>query len=493
MTLPAWSTVLTGVNPGVHGILDFTRRIPGSYRIELLNATHRRVPTFLELLSDAGGRVASLFVPTTFPPSRLGGLVVSGFDSPAATAVGAAHVHPRARHATLVRRFGALSFAALPEGRVGPGWHDAASAALLREIGRKEALCDALLREERWDAFMVVFGESDTAAHHFWMFHDRCSPRHRPGHEHVLAAVYRRLDAALGRLAGHADLVCVASDHGFGGASDRVVYLNRFLEAAGWLRFAGASSGAERVRQAALGLPVGGVVRRIPPRILAAVEGHVRHGAIDFRATGAWSEELSYAPSIHLNLRGRDPLGVVADRAAAVRELSERLLAWRIDGERVVARVVPREEAISGPAAAGAPDLYLDLAQPDGYSLTALPSARVAPGVLGRRLEPAEWAGGKGLGMNGTHRPDGVLGLAGPPFRPGRVAAGVADVMPTLLAALGVTPPVHVEGRVLREAFQATPSSPRTPPSPPSPAPPRPYDAAEARSLRARLDALGYT
>ena len=45
MTLPSWSSILTGCNPGKHGIFDFTRRVPGTYQLEFTNATHRRVPT----------------------------------------------------------------------------------------------------------------------------------------------------------------------------------------------------------------------------------------------------------------------------------------------------------------------------------------------------------------------------------------------------------------------------------------------------------------
>ncbi|HNH47603.1 MAG TPA: alkaline phosphatase family protein, partial [Myxococcota bacterium] len=85
MTLPAWSSILTGCNPGIHGILDFTRRPPGSYQVEFLNSTCRRVPTIHRILSDQGGRVASFAVPGTFPPEPLNGVALSGFDSPIAT------------------------------------------------------------------------------------------------------------------------------------------------------------------------------------------------------------------------------------------------------------------------------------------------------------------------------------------------------------------------------------------------------------------------
>ena len=50
----AWSTFMTGVNPGKHGIFDFSRLRPGAYEIEFVNATFRKAPTIWKLLSDAG-------------------------------------------------------------------------------------------------------------------------------------------------------------------------------------------------------------------------------------------------------------------------------------------------------------------------------------------------------------------------------------------------------------------------------------------------------
>lgn len=489
MTLPAWTSFTTGVNPGAHGILDFTRRVPGTYRLEWLDRTHRRVPSVHRWLSDRGRRVASIAVPGTWPPEPVDGVVVAGFDSPVATAAEAVHCAPRSLHDALVDRFGGWRYADFQEGRLDDAWFAHARGALLREIGRKEAVCRWLLDRETWDLFMVVFGESDTAAHHFWMFHDPASPRYRPGGPDVVGEVYRRLDAAVGELARRAEVVCVASDHGFGPASDVVVYLDRWLEEAGWLRFAGGGGGGEALRRLALGWPVERLVRRVPPGWLAAAETRARWGTIDFRRTRAWSDELSYAPTIHLNVRGREPWGTVDDVDRAVADLERALLAWTVEGRPVVERVVRRAEAWRGPAAEGAPDLVLELALRDGASLTPLPSARVPAGTTWRRLDPAEHAGGKGLGTNGAHRPEGVLLLHGPGVRRGaRVEAGLVDVLPTLLALLGEPAPEGVEGRVIAGALV----DPAEPPRLPAPAPARPRPGGGHLALRRRLEQLGY-
>ena len=32
-TFPAWTSLVTGMNPGRHGVLDFSERVPGTYRV----------------------------------------------------------------------------------------------------------------------------------------------------------------------------------------------------------------------------------------------------------------------------------------------------------------------------------------------------------------------------------------------------------------------------------------------------------------------------
>ena len=42
MTLPSWSSMLTGCNPGRHGIFDFVRKVEDRWALEFTNATHRQ-------------------------------------------------------------------------------------------------------------------------------------------------------------------------------------------------------------------------------------------------------------------------------------------------------------------------------------------------------------------------------------------------------------------------------------------------------------------
>jgi predicted AlkP superfamily phosphohydrolase/phosphomutase len=504
-TFPSWTTFMTGVNPGRHGVFDFTRRDPGSYRVRFVNASFRKARTVWRLLSDADRRVSVLGVPGTYPPEPINGYMISGFDTPVTTHADASFVHPP-EFAAEVERAGGFPFAEFQEFHIGPGWHARAADSLCSGIERKTRLAESLLARERWDCFMLMFGESDTAAHHFWSFHDPASPRYdAPGAAALgnpLRRVYAALDEAIGRLVARVPgaTVLVVSDHGFGGSGTTGMRLNRWLAQEGYLAFAARGRRAQwagRLRSAA--------VRAVPERwqapcfraaggrLASRVESGVRFAGIEWRGTRAFSEELNYFPAVWLNVHSRDDHGTVpvARYQSLCDEISERLLAWRDPATRarVVRRVWQRDALYCGPHVGLAPDLVLDLETPGGYSYVGLPSyAQNGPAL--ETLDAAMLSGGKLAGMSGSHRSDGLFVLAGAQVAPGMVqGAQIADMAPSIMALCGMPVPEQWDGRpvpcvaggrrgeVMRDATSAAEVT---------------YTAAEEADLQQRLQQLGY-
>lgn len=491
-TFPAWTSFATAAEPGEHGIFDFTLR--RGYGLRFVSAADRAVPTIWRRLADAGRRVAVYNLPAAYPPEPLpGGIFISGFDTPVATAIDPSFVHPPGLHAELTRRHGPLVISDLNELRIGERWHEAALEVLLRDVARRGEIALDLLRREAWDAFFVLFGESDTAGHHFWWLHDGRSPRHRAGPlRGALREVYRAIDCALGRLVDALPPgaeVLVLSDHGMGGAGTRVVSLNRFLAERGWLRLAppdGTTALLGLARSAALRLlphAWQGRLARGPAAGLATrAEARARFAGIDWQGTRAFSEELNYAPSVCLNLRGREPLGQVdpGEAESTLAALAADLRDWRdpATGEPIVARARPRAEVYGdGPMAARAPDLVVELALEGGYSTTVRRcGGRPGPSVW--RIGPADHAGSKAVGMNGTHRVHGLWCWASPV---GAAAGGpsgdlrLAEVGARVLARFGLAAATGPNAAALPRADWAGG-----------------YGEEESAVLERRLRALGY-
>ncbi len=508
-TLPSWSTFMTGVNPGRHGIFDFTRRQLGTYEVRFVNASFRKVPTIWKLLSDAGRRVCILGLPGTYPPEHLNGCMVSGFDTPVTTRADASFVAPSSL-APLVKKMGGFPFADFQEFRVGRGWYRTALDRLLRGIEVKTRLARTLLDRGPWDCFLLLFGETDTVAHHFWKFHDPASPRFDAAGAlelgDAIRRVYEVLDGAIGELTGSVPeaAVLVVSDHGFGGAGAKIVYLNQWLEQQGFQRSRRRHSrrdfNASLKRLALSALPPSAqswAFRLNGSRWASRLESRARFAGIEWQRTRAFSEELNYFPSVWLNVKGREPEGVVdpadyervrEDVCAAARELRDPER-----GAPIVRHAWRREELYHGPWTEYAPDVVLDLHLDQGYSYVCLPSAGAPTAEAVRTLSARESAGGKLASMNGSHRADGVF-IVGNRLhaRLGKRLEGVhiADMAPTILDLCGVQPPAGFDGKAItraagsagRAAWQEEGTAGTE----------LHYRDDEEREIAARLDAMGY-
>lgn len=450
VTFPAWTTCVTGVNPGKHGITDFTEMIPGEYAIRFLNSTDRKAPALWNILSDAGKRVCVLGVPGTYPPEPVNGIFVSGFDSPVSETTDRSFVYPQDAWPQ-VRGW---RFAPFQEHRITPDWYEKAFRLLEETIQEKTDIACHLLQEEPWDFFMVVFGEADTASHHFWPLEDEQSPRRTADTtepQHPIRSIYENLDATVGRMvaaAGEDTLVLIVSDHGFGGAGIETVYLNNFLAEHGWLRYRAASKSLLK-KLALRCLPAkgrGALFRRFQT-MAARAESRSRFGGIDWQHTRAWSEELDYFPSVHINLENREPQGIVPEKKYT--ETVEELCAL-LETFSPISCALPRDAVYSGPWTKRAPDIIIKLAWKDGYRYSCTRMQKWVQAPLSRcqspfllypsleTLHPSKWSGGKEQGNSGVHRNPALL-ITNRPIN--CKTPSLLDIAPTVLQHFAVPSP----------------------------------------------------
>lgn len=488
MTFPSWSSFLTGLTPGEHGMFDFTQKLPGRYQIRFSNASHRRGASLYRQVSDAGSSVLALGMPATFPPEPVDGLLVCGFDAPVSAGTDASSASDPGLYREIAARAGPWMQPDLDEAADDEAWHEHALDVLLARVRRKtDFALDALaaLRRAGRDPSLVniIFSESDTVAHHFWRDHDPESPRHDPAagakRRGAIAAVYEALDASCGELLhafGDEATCLVVSDHGAGGAAGTVVHLNRHLEACGLLRRTGGASDLGRLARSARDA----ALRRLPPRAAQALfrrlrpaaarlESAARFGGFDWHGTAAFSEDANTQPGVWLNLRGREEAGCIApsDLDRVRRDTIDAVLDWKLpNGDPVVARARPREEVYRGPCVDLAPDIVVELALDRGYGLSLVQTPWTTDQASLRELDPSEFGGGRGRGMNGTHRPDGTW--IGP--REIAAPASIVGVAAAIRGALGL------EARAKDRAEAA----------------PRAYSDEEDALVAARLRKLGY-
>jgi predicted AlkP superfamily phosphohydrolase/phosphomutase len=481
LTPPAWTSLVTGRPPGAHGILDFFRKDDESSPLfRFLTSRDVACPTMWSLASDRGLRATILNYPLTFPPPKIAGHIVPGGFMPwRQLRLGC---HPdglfdclRALPSFKPRE---LALDMSQEAKAIEGCADDEYEPWVEMHIRRERqwvdIARHLRATEPSQFTAILFDGTDKIQHLCWRFIDPAlsGTLAAPWEERVRDKVreyYHRLDALIGELRDSFDdaTIIVASDHGFG-PQVRTFYANRWLEQKGLLAWrqgqAPASSGS-----AALGLN--------------QLARHVYQ--LDWDRTRAFAPMPS-GNGIHIVKKDdAHPNGVTSAEYEAFRNrLARELLDVRDPetGERVVDRVVGREELFPGPWLALAPDLTLELE--DGGLLSILSS----PEAVRRRAAPT-----------GTHHPDGIFVASGPEVQRGVCLAPLAilDVAPLMLHQLGLPIPDALEGRFVREALYAAALTERPPCWESAAASAAPVgeialDAEAEAEILDRLRALGY-
>jgi predicted AlkP superfamily phosphohydrolase/phosphomutase len=528
MSPPAWTSFMTGKNPGKHGIIDFTARKPYSYEIEFINARWRQAETIWKIMSDAGKRVCVIAVPITYPPEKINGVMISGIDTPGATGGVAdrSAMHPADLHAEIFDAVGPYlispNLVAYADDQC-----DAMLEAALQTMARKVDTALYLYRKEPWDCFMLVLGETDGIAHRLWKYHDPQSPlagKHglQRGRGNPLLRLYQQVDHHLGRLLSLAPddtTIFIFSDHGQGGNGAKAVYLNRWLEEHELLEFIKDTDGVlglSLVKHMILmnlewAKKIG--LKFLPPNLkrkllrgtglAKSVESWLRFSHIDWSQTKAYSEETPYFPNIWINVQGREPGGIVSPgkEYEAVREhLIELLSQWKDPdtGHPVVKKVHKREKLYDGPYVERFPDLMIEWHLDNGYSYLFKNSQSAKGSVRPiSRLDGKE----KQRSKSGDHRDYGIFLASGADVIPQMTLsdAAIIDLAPTMLYLLGLPIPSDMDGKVLTRMLNDAylRSHPlqychRVDADGRPPKLPHDYSSEEEEAIRARLQGLGY-
>jgi len=414
------------------------------------------------LLQERGLKSAMINVPLTFPPEAAGGFMVSAYDAPGITRAIAA---PPEIFDQITRRFGRYRPAEIfPGGRKKSDYLE----LFERETSRQAEVYAHLLGSNEWDFAMVYFVDAAMAQHYFWA--DMLSPDPADPYRNVLRTAYRCLDQAIARLkavAGTETTVFVVSECG-AGPIRYGIQVNTWLQQQGFLsrkragpeRSGRASRGVRSGLQRSVRLGKALAKRHLPNslrfwlnRYLPGLRGTQADGnvkGVDWAKTRAFAQGKE--GSLFINLRGRDPHGIVAPGAeyeAVRQDIIDRLGELRDPdtGRKAVTRVHRREELFRGPMTHLAADLYIEWL--DDMYMPAEQELEPEKVFVTRYREGMSWP------TSGSHRLEGVLIASGPRIRSGTEVSGasVFDLLPTWLRLLGQPIPSELEGRVIEEVL----------------------------------------
>ncbi|NLW50558.1 MAG: hypothetical protein GXY85_06895 [Candidatus Brocadiaceae bacterium] len=496
----AWSTFATGLNPGKHGIIGFSRTRSDDYRPRLATAADRAGETFWETAGRHGISGGILNLPFTYPPKPFNGFMISGMMTPR---LGRAMASPPEVFDDLM--------AASPDYTIDVGLLSAVGEApetiLARLLDSLRARCRAavgLYRKHRPPLFCVVFVAADRACHCFWPYLEaaRSGQTLTPRQQRIAGAVrttYAALDEAVGTLMAEAGAdtdVLLLSDHG-SGPLRAGLSLRKALAAAGLLTptpprpFARGRRSAGRLLARVVPYSLKRVLRSLLPGLAGCVASGAAAGGVDYRRSLAYPVGADHG--VYVNLRGRQPQGIVepgAEYEGVRNRVIEALRPLRDPrtGRPVIRAVHRREDIWSGPRLDCLPDLIVE-SEDDQYSMQTLSEGPDGGAVYA--LPEVRW---DRVRLMGGHRSEGVLMAAGPHVRHVELPdAAIADVPATVLALLGCPIPEDYDGRVLTEMLTDDVSAPRRAAVPRTePGPDGALPRRDEAAVRSRLEQLGY-
>jgi predicted AlkP superfamily phosphohydrolase/phosphomutase len=465
MHVSAWPTIYTGADPGHHGLYHAYQARAGTGALHRTRAEWMALPPFWGPLDQRGRKciVMDAFMDAPLAGFRGTQILEYGtwtwFSDPSGT--------PARIRRELLRRFGPYpapehsKVLTVPEPA---GFRD----ALVAGARRKGEVVRWLLGAAEWDLAFIGFGEPHGAGHYLWHLGDPEFPTHAADTPASLANalrdVYAAVDEAIGSILDGLDpstTVLVVSGDGMGPNYSGCHLLPEALHRLGLFHGAGvgvaaAGQGAPRkksglvsmVRQA---IPLGvrqSVTRCLPRSLHYRLSMKWVNGAIDWERSRVYCIPNSNEGYLRVNLRGRDPRGMVGQGSeyADLLALVDARISELVEpgGRRATHRVYRPGALYPGSEQPHLPDLSVTW-DPEARTLGTLesPACGRIEGRAGYQLAPY---------YSGNHRPTAFVGATGPTTSAGSLPAdgSILDLAPTVFALLGEEPATHFQGRAWR-------------------------------------------
>lgn len=222
----AWSSFMTGTNPGEHGIYGFFEVKPENYGLRFPTYGDLKVEPFWNQLSARGFQSLVVNVPQTYPARQLNGILISGFVAPKLERA----VYP----ASLFSELQDLDYMIDVDAWMARTDPQNFFNDLFQVLHTRKTTIDHLWSREEWDFVNIVFTGTDRLQHYFW--HSITDPNDE-FHQSAMD-FYHELDRIILQILEKVDdecLVILLSDHGFT-EIEREVNLNAWLRQEGYLK-----------------------------------------------------------------------------------------------------------------------------------------------------------------------------------------------------------------------------------------------------------------
>jgi predicted AlkP superfamily phosphohydrolase/phosphomutase len=453
VTAPAWTSFLTGQNPGRHGLYDFQWIDFTTNNRNLTVSTDCKSANIIDYLNDEGKRSLFINVPLTFPPYPINGILVAGFPVPPESDF----VYPP----EMLQQIKKLNYIT--------DWMEIyrnnksqSKVSMIKMADKSQInVFASMLKQYDWEVAMIVISGTDHIAHLEW----------QKGNVNAVKNYYSYIDGILYKL-HHKGLfadatIVVVSDHGFGGASYSF-FMNTWLSKEGYLRFKSEKDDTYDVFLREFRNTVYGKRNGILSRMLKTInltrenliylgkktgliklERYLPHSIISVFPSHEfsidWSNTKAYifsnaSKGININLQDREKTGIVTrnEYDGLRKEIVEKLRRLKsVDGSPIFQIADLKENIYSGPYVPNAPDIVT----------WPFPNYKIRIGTNQKNFLRKV--------IESQHTLEGIYIFSGDDFlskKWGREIS-IMDIAPTIMHIMGLQVPEDMDGKVATDFF----------------------------------------
>ncbi|MEJ2249337.1 MAG: alkaline phosphatase family protein [Candidatus Lokiarchaeota archaeon] len=307
----SWSSIITGKNPGEHGIYGFMEMIRGTYSLSYPNFNALKAKPFW--YRNKAKKSIIYNVPSTYPAKKLNGLHIAGFVALDLEKA----VYPR----EILTKLNSFNYQVDVDTTLA---HEQSKELFIKELLRvleiRKNVYKFLWNQGNWDNFMMVITSSDRIGHFLWDLYEN---KDAPLHSEFLD-FFKAIDNIIGEIVrnlSEEDNLIILSDHGMEPIKKNV-NLNTYFQKEGLLDLS-----EEQKRY-----------NRITERTKAFILDPGR---------------------IYLNMEGRFPRGVlnIKEKEEFIELIKDVLYNLEYNGQKVIKKVYDKNEIYYGSEIDRSPDL----------------------------------------------------------------------------------------------------------------------------------------
>jgi len=462
LTPPAWTSLITGKNPGKHNIFDFFKLNKNNYDRAIITSLDKKSESLWNILNKHNMKTGILNLPFTYPPENINGFIVCGSES---ISVKSDFTYPKNLKKELLENIKGY--------RQGLNWsyinkedHDSFIKDLNFVTEKLEETSVYLIKKYKPEFFMVVFDDLDRLQHFFWRHMDKKHPMYdkekSEKYKDAILNYYKKLDLVINNLIKFADkntFIMILSDHGFGPIY-KEVYINHYLRSLNLLKLKKEKELQKSILKK-LGITkenliylsnsykLNKIIKKIPYKLKVFLNSNINStklgdSSIDWFNTKAYFFSHS-GRGIMINLKNRQINGIVSEGKEydSIRDLIiSKLKRIKDDstGKRLIKNIFKREEIYKGSYIKNSPDLIVEMEE--GY---------IAQEGLGK--EPIMLSKQGSAYKSADHKANGIFIAKGPNIIKNKKIknANILDITPTLLYLLNIPISKDIDGKILKE------------------------------------------